>query len=160
VFWFTFDEGTLTALSPFCALDTALASRVVLFPELSGGSRVGALAAVALELKVDVAVNGHRLFRNEQSAPDANRTRMLLGCGVVRRDQQSLWVVEERHIAARRGACFDKLTLRCTLGPSIRQHSRSTGATRTNTDLLAFAEPSIREETRLGWKRGDFGKWI
>jgi hypothetical protein len=157
IFWFTFEEGEtaveLAKLAPFCVLDTATASRAVLFPELSGDTRRGALAALALHPKVDVAVNGHRLAGSkEKKAEDRDHTRMLLDLGVVRRPQQSLWVVEGGGMPAqRRGACFDTLKLRCTLGPSIRKRWRSNGALRSRTDLLSLTEPTTRDATRLGW---------
>jgi hypothetical protein len=123
----------------------ALGSRLVLFPDLSPGSRPGALAGLTLHLHIKVAVNGHRLENTSDfDAPDRNDTRALLLAGAWRGvPARSLWwsTAPQADPDPARGARFDAITLGCTLAPDTGLHpTRGYGATVRGADLVALAE--------------------
>lgn len=155
VFFFTFDEGTtkyaLERIQPFAALDTAVASSILLFPEFWRYATAGCATRDGAAPPPGRSHQRHRLDKDkEKKAPDRDDTRMLLDLGVIRR-KQPLWVLKDGQPDPNRGARFDTLKLRCRLGPSIRKKSRSNGASLKDTDVLVLADPAVRTATRLSW---------
>jgi hypothetical protein len=133
VFFYSFlnGDGSSELKRPFCALDTARVvvpngddktvvfgkiqpagadpgSRIVLVPDFSDPNRQGLLSGVALHLQMKVAVNGHSTAARQRSATDP---LMLLDAGVVNGPSKELWFSRDM-----RGANFDVLRLRCSLG--------------------------------------------
>lgn len=103
-------------------------SRIVLVPDFSDPGRPGLLAALAVHLEVKVAVNAHSEAEPEPSATDP---LLLLDAGVVNRPA-ALWLGPDG-----RGASFDVLRLRCTLGKGLRSHGITLKA--GDRDLIRLA---------------------
>jgi len=129
-------------VSTLPAAHKLVGSRLVLFPDLSDPDRPGALAGLSLHTQIKVAANGHRVHHSERHQIDRHDTRVLFELA-VRTDvgatgaPRSMWVDPD---AGHRGMRFDRMSLRCTLGPfSGDASSRSSPATIENSDVLEFA---------------------
>jgi hypothetical protein len=123
-----------------------LGSRIILFPDFSADAPHGKLRGVALHLGIKVAINGHALARGS-SKPDRHDTGMLLdlvlseaSSGAVKKN---LWIPKPSSTSSNeepepnRGLRFDRLWLRCTLGPN--KDNSDEAPIEKNNDLLAFA---------------------
>ena len=119
------DPVAFGALTPAGGKDVG--SRVVLFPDFSDPKREGHLKAFTLHLEMRVAVNAHH---ETDRSPDP---RLLLDAGAIRNSNRSLWLGSD----VTRGAKFDRLRLRCTLGDGAAD--RSVGVNVANQDLLHLA---------------------
>jgi hypothetical protein len=150
--FFTYEEGAIratTRLAPYVALQTTAQSKLLLFPDYLGPAKRGVLTAMSQHLEIDVAVNG---IKTKDDASDREWTRLLLDLGVVRGQvQDSMWKMAANAPDPRRGAQFDKLLMRCTIGArstETKWHSNGNNNIPAG-DLVTLAEATDHTHPRI-----------